>query len=145
MNNLFKCSRMAFLVYETLRIYSPVPYSSRTIKAEITDNGVVVPPNTSFTYMKLAVGHNPKIFPNPLKVDVERYKKVAGGDTSFLPFGVGVRSCIGNVFGILQLTLLGAMLTQHFRIGQTKNSKDLDLHTTVTLQIHQLPLILTRK
>lgn len=143
--NMMKCSRMVYLVYETLRIYSPVPYSSRTIKSEQECGGVTLPPNTSYTYMKLAVGHNPKLFKDPLKVELDRYQKVAGGDSTFLPFGIGQRSCIGNIFGIIQLTLLGCMLTQNFRLGQTAAVGDLNLHTTVTLQMHHLPLVIVKK
>ncbi|WP_326499098.1 cytochrome P450 [Methylomicrobium sp. Wu6] len=60
------------------------------------------------------IHHHPELWENPEAFKPERFLGQKASKYTFLPFGIGPRFCIGNQFATMELTLLLAMLAQHF-------------------------------
>ncbi|WP_437320095.1 cytochrome P450 [Sorangium sp. So ce385] len=78
---------------ETLRIDAPVQMEPRRATAPAVVGGVEIPAGaTAFAFFG-AANHDPAIFPDPLRFDVNRF--TAGPRARHLGFGWGVHTCIG--------------------------------------------------
>lgn len=65
-------------------------------------DGMVVPKGTTVAFMPYALHRNPVVFPDPEKFDPDRFlpeNKANIGPYAYIPFSVGYRNCIGNVYG----------------------------------------------
>ncbi|XP_055549746.1 cytochrome P450 4c3-like [Wyeomyia smithii] len=104
------------VIKESLRLYPPVPYFSRTIDKETELSGVLYPPGTTVSLGVYFMHRNPLYFPNPMQFDPERFLKEAGPVTRnpyvYIPFSAGSRNCIGQKFAMneIKVALLYTML-----------------------------------
>ncbi|XP_017770257.1 PREDICTED: cytochrome P450 9e2-like [Nicrophorus vespilloides] len=83
--------------------------------------------------------HDAKYFPNPSKFDPERFSDSNKGSIhpyTYLPFGVGPRSCIGYRFAMMMAKLMFFKLLSTFEIVVTEK-------TSVPLKIRKFDLLLT--
>ena len=90
------------IVHEAMRLYPAVPFSSKFLEERSTDEfGTVIPAGTNLMWMKTAMGLNDSIFTDPECFYPERYEIGSNGQEretvhSSLPFGTGIRACIGR-------------------------------------------------
>lgn len=89
------------IIYETMRLYPAVPFSSKRMKqASLDQFGVHIPKNTNLMWMKTAIGKNENLFQVPEQFYPERYETSLNPQKqsikSVLPFGAGIRHCIGS-------------------------------------------------
>lgn len=95
-----------YFILETLRKWPPGIALERrclnnyTIQPELPDEKpLVIEKDISIIIPVVGIHRDPKYFPNPDKFDPERFSEenkpnIVPG--SYLPFGAGPRSCIGN-------------------------------------------------
>src|ERR1019366_4394541 len=79
---------------------------------------------------------NPRIWDNPCGFDPERFspeQKEARHKYAYLPFGGGPRTCIGNAFAMMELTIVVAMMAQALRLDLVPGH-ELLLDAAVTLR-----------
>ncbi|CAH0387994.1 unnamed protein product [Bemisia tabaci] len=100
-----KLQFMEQVMSETLRKYPVATTIGRccTEPFQMPDSPVVVEKGILCFFPTLSLHHDPKYFPEPEKFDPDRFApenldKIVPG--SYLPFGDGPRSCIGNVFQV---------------------------------------------
>lgn len=89
------------MISETLRMYPPIPATFRVSRNayKIPDTSIVLPEGTMFTIPIYSVQRDPNYFPNPEKFDPDRFEDespIGEVKGTYLPFGDGPRSCIGN-------------------------------------------------
>ncbi|PSN30022.1 Cytochrome P450 9e2 [Blattella germanica] len=109
-------------ISETLRIYPPASVVDRVC----TQNYVLEanPPAEIFPgeciYIPIFGLHrDPRHFPEPEKFDPERFSDENRHNINpytYLPFGVGPRSCIGNRFALLEAKSVLVYLLSKFRV-----------------------------
>ncbi|XP_055547839.1 cytochrome P450 4d1-like [Wyeomyia smithii] len=89
-------------VKESLRLFPPVPFITRTALKEVDLCGLKVPANTNFTIGIYNMHHNATYFPDPERFMPERFEAELGAEKrnpyAYVPFSAGGRNCIGQKF-----------------------------------------------
>ncbi|XP_055696949.1 probable cytochrome P450 9f2 [Phlebotomus papatasi] len=70
--------------------------------------------------------HNPEFFPNPEKFDPERFSDEKNGSinsSTYIPFGIGPRNCIGSRFALMEIKAIVYYLVLNFHIEQTDKTQ----------------------
>ena len=102
------------VVHEALRLCPPVPVGGRTAMRDIAVDGCRVEAGSMVLVGIFGMHRDPALWDNPLTFDPDRFSATnfAGLDRwQFIPFGGGPRSCIGDHFAMLELTLaLGTII-----------------------------------
>ncbi|XP_027444841.1 sterol 26-hydroxylase, mitochondrial isoform X2 [Zalophus californianus] len=109
---------------ETLRLYPVVPMNSRVVtEKEIEVNGFLFPKNTQFVFCHYVVSRDPDIFPEPESFQPYRWLRKSqpaalGVQHPFgsVPFGYGVRACLGRRIAELEMQLLLSRLIQQYEV-----------------------------
>jgi cytochrome P450 len=73
---------------------------------------VRIMPGTEVIYSPVAMHRDPSLFPDPLRLDPDRWLGVnALAHRGFIPFGLGNRQCVGDAFAITMLkTVLASVV-----------------------------------
>lgn len=112
------------VIKETLRLYPVVPTNSRIITDKETEvGGFLFPKNTQFVLCHYVVSRDPSVFPEPESFQPHRWLKKREADNSWtqhpfgsVPFGYGVRSCLGRRIAELEMQLLLSRLMQQYEV-----------------------------
>ncbi|CAH0561307.1 unnamed protein product [Brassicogethes aeneus] len=104
--NEMKYMHMAIL--ETLRKYPSVPILPRqcTKDYKIPGTNKVIKKGTTTFIPTMAIHYDPDIYPDPDKFDPERFSdenKAKRHPSTWMPFGLGPRECIGLRFALMQV------------------------------------------
>ena len=105
-------------ILEAMRLYPPVYAISRRAVRDCTVMGFDIPPETTLLLPQCVLHRDARFFPDPEPFRPERW---ADGLTkrlpryAYFPFGGGPRVCIGNTFGMLEMTLALTVLASRFR------------------------------
>lgn len=101
-DTLQKMKYLDQVVSETLRKWPPFPKTERIcVKDFHFDDGITklnIEKGTSISLPIYPLHHDPKYFPNPSVFDPDRFSDDNKGNIqagTYLPFGIGPRSCIG--------------------------------------------------
>lgn len=107
------------ILNETLRLYPPVVATIRRAKVDLELGSYKVPRGTELLIPILAVHHDQAIWGNDAKEFnpgrfLDGVARAANHPVAFMPFSIGVRTCIGQNLAILQAKLTLAMILQKF-------------------------------
>eukprot|EP00063_Salmo_salar_P054294 XP_014029129.1 PREDICTED: sterol 26-hydroxylase, mitochondrial-like [Salmo salar] len=120
-------ARMPWLktvVRETLRMYPVVPGNARiNVENEIVVGDHLFPKNTLFHLCHYAVSYDQTVFPEPHAFLPERWLRGGRGEDKknqhpfgSVPFGFGVRACLGRRVAELEMYLILSRLIKHYEI-----------------------------
>ncbi|GJQ66245.1 Cyp6a9 [Trypoxylus dichotomus] len=112
------------VVYESLRKYPPIPFLKRicTKDYKVAKTDFTIKKGTTIIISLLGIHHDPNNFLNPEEFDPERFTKENKNSRpafTFLPFGVGTRSCIGQLFGLIQAKTCISLLLNNYKFSPT--------------------------
>jgi cytochrome P450 len=97
---------MTAVVNETLRVRPVVPIVVRVLQDELRVGSRVLPRGTRVTPSIWLTNHNPRVYERPEEFVPERYLDGAPDTFSWIPFGGGIRRCIGASFAQLEMRLM---------------------------------------
>src|SRR3954466_9854612 len=100
------------VVSEALRLRPVVPLAGRRLSEELRVNGHVLPPGTDVTPAIWLAHTRADRYPEPYAFRPERFLDGAPSTYAWLPFGGGVRRCIGAAFAEMEMR---AALTEILR------------------------------
>ncbi len=106
------------VVSEAMRLYPPVWLLPRKAIEEDRVGDYQIPPRSDVLISVYSLHRNPAYWQDPDKFIPERF---AHNDAphrpacTYIPFGAGQRTCPGNRFGMMEATLVLAMLVQRYR------------------------------
>jgi cytochrome P450 family 135 len=94
------------VVKETLRLRSPIAIVLRRLREPMEIGGHLLPAGVNLTPCIYLVHRRPEIYPQPLAFRPERFLEGQGGTYTWIPFGGGVRRCLGASFAQLEMRIV---------------------------------------
>jgi cytochrome P450 len=102
---------MTAVVSETLRVRPVVPIVARMLTEELQVGGYSLPAGTRVTPSIYLTNRNARVYEKPEEFRPERFLESGPETFAWIPFGGGIRRCIGASFAQLEMKLmLGTML-----------------------------------
>jgi cytochrome P450 len=94
------------VVNETLRVRPVVPIVARLLQEELELDGRVMPAGTRVAACIYLVNRNARVYERPEVFMPERFLEQSPDTFSWIPFGGGIRRCIGASFATLEMKLM---------------------------------------
>lgn len=122
------------LVKETLRTRSVVPDLSRMAAEEIEVGGFRVEKGTILVPCIDMVHESPHLFPEPDRFRPERFLGDRSVQVNWLPFGGGVRRCIGATFSLVEMRVVLREILRRVEFVPTSEPDEPRRRTHVTVE-----------
>ena len=105
---------------EVLRLVPPVVRSgSRRVLEACEFSGYLIPQGWDVYYQIPETHQEPQIYKNPEQFDPDRFSPERAEDKqkvfSHIPFGGGIRECLGKEFAGLEMKIFAALLVRHYQ------------------------------
>jgi cytochrome P450 len=97
---------MQAVISETLRVRPVVPMVVRVLQAPLTVGGRELPAGARVVPSIYLTNRNPKVYEAPSEFMPERFLERPPETFSWIPFGGGIRRCIGASFATLEMKLI---------------------------------------
>ncbi|KAM4697650.1 cytochrome P450 27C1 [Rhinophrynus dorsalis] len=121
---------------ETLRLFPVLPGNGRVTQDDLVLGGYLIPKGTQLALCHYSTSYDEKYFPNADDFRPERWLRSGHLDRvenfGSIPFGYGIRSCIGRRIAELEIHLALIQLLQKFEIKPSPKTK------TVVAKTHGL-------
>lgn len=104
------------IVKETLRLRSPVTDSTRMVSDDTDVGGFTIPARTLLIVAIPLLHLRPQTYPEPHAFRPERFLEGATEPHTFIPFGGGVRRCIGAAFAQLEMKAVMRTIAERARL-----------------------------
>ena len=118
------------VIKEVMRVIPPVGGGFRKVIQSFEFNGYRIPQGWNVQYQIAETHKDQSIYPDSDRFDPERFSPARAEDkqTSFgyIPFGGGLRECLGKEFARLEMRIFGALLLQNYQWDLLPN-QNLDL------------------
>nr|QFU80946.1 cyp315a1 [Eotetranychus kankitus] len=119
------------VIKETLRLYPVAPFISRKLDRDIVLGGYQIPANSLLAISLYTTGRDEKYWPEAKSFKPERWvrdesnRKIINSHAS-LPFGFGIRSCVGRRVAEVQMQFLLSRIIQKFYL-EPGNAEDIGI------------------
>ncbi|MFJ8435984.1 cytochrome P450 [Kitasatospora sp. NPDC094019] len=135
------------VVDETLRLEGPAWMLTRRVAGTVEVGGRTLPAGTALWYSPYLLHHDPAAYPDPHRFDPDRWLTTpagATGDAMFIPFGAGIRACVGESLARAELLVVLATLLQRWRFHLVPGARVRKVAGFV-LSPSSLPMTVTRR
>lgn len=106
------------VLQEVLRVLPPVGGGFREVLKLCEFNGYSMPPGWSILYQIGRTHQDSSVYQQPEQFDPERFNPKRAEDKSkpfaYVPFGGGIRECLGKEFAKLEMKIFAALLVRHY-------------------------------
>ena len=109
-------------ISEALRLRPVVPMASRRLAQELRSGELVLAAGTDVTPAIWLTHTSAEIYPEPLRFRPERFLEAAPATYAWLPFGGGVRRCLGAAFAELEMRVVIASVLERFDVSATRRT-----------------------
>ncbi|MCM2393686.1 cytochrome P450 [Streptomyces albipurpureus] len=126
---------------ETMRHHGPGYLFTRWTTAPVDLGGYLIPAHANVAYSQYIVHHDPAVFPDPQRFDPDRWlpNALAVPRSSYLPFGLGSRQCLGENFSWTAMLLTVAEIAGRWDLHPHRNRPVRPVAST-TVRPHHLTL-----
>ncbi|KAJ4844850.1 hypothetical protein Tsubulata_031232 [Turnera subulata] len=117
---------LTMVIHETLRLYPPGAFVSREALEETQVGDIVVPKGVCLWTLIPSLHRDPEIWgPDANEFKPERFSegvsKACNYPGTYIPFGLGPRTCLGKKFATVQLKVLLSMILSKFKFTLSPN------------------------
>ena len=92
-------------ISESLRLRPVIPLAGRRLATELATDGYVLPPGTDVTPAIWLTHTRADVYPEPLAFKPERFLERPPDTYAWIPFGGGVRRCLGASFAEFEMAI----------------------------------------
>jgi cytochrome P450 len=134
LDNLRQMTYLDQVLREVLRLIPPVGGGFRTVLETCAFNGYQIPQGWNVLYQIGPTHQQADLYPQPQTFDPDRFdpQTVASPPKyGYLPFGGGIRECLGKEFARLEMKLFAVLLTRNYQWSLLPN-QDLEMVTVPT-------------
>ncbi|MBJ7470493.1 MAG: cytochrome P450 [Solirubrobacteraceae bacterium] len=110
---------LAATVREIQRVRPVIMFTTRLVKQPFELGGYVLPPGTRIALGGAITHYDERLFPNARELRPERFVGVKPGTYSWLPFGGGVRRCIGAAFAHMEMEVVLRTMLETYELIPT--------------------------
>jgi cytochrome P450 len=132
-------------VKETLRMQPVVPLVGRLLKQPRTIAGWELPAGTLIAPAIPLVHRDPSLYPNPDKFDPDRFRDFKPAAWEFLPFGGGLRRCVGAAFAVYEMKMVLAAILPRVDMALFRHDIRIVRRSITLTPSHGLPVVVTKK
>jgi cytochrome P450 len=120
------------VVAETLRLRPVISLVNRTLKAPMSFGGYDLPAGVKVAPCIYLVHRRPDIYPEPERFLPERFLDEAPGTYTWIPFGGGVRRCLGGAFAQLEMEVVLRELVSRAGVRPARDEPEPVLRRAIT-------------
>mmetsp|Transcript_12584 Transcript_12584/g.27892 ORF Transcript_12584/g.27892 Transcript_12584/m.27892 type:complete len:193 (+) Transcript_12584:2-580(+) len=144
------------LLYETLRLYPPVPFDDKVcMEDDELPDGTKIPKGTHLNFVPYSQGRDPLLWKDPEKVDLSRWIPFKSPPPHEFPvFQAGPRICLGMDMAIYEAKICAASLLREYSFALAPGEADkITYSLMITMSLcnnkeqtsHELNVIPTRR
>jgi cytochrome P450 len=104
------------VIKESLRLRPVVPAVARKLAEPVELGGYELPEGVFIVPSIYLTHRRPDIYPDPLAFKPERFLENPPSNTEYLPFGGGVRRCLGASFAQFEMKIVLGTILRHARV-----------------------------
>ncbi|GBG38694.1 cytochrome P450 [Mycobacterium montefiorense] len=128
------------VVKETLRLRPVFSLVARRLKAPMEIGGAPLPAGVTVVPSIYLMHRRPEIYPDPQRFRPERFLEEHGGMYAWIPYGGGVRRCLGATFAQGEMRAVLAALFGGYRVRPVDENAERDRGATVALGLRPVPV-----
>ncbi|XP_011707251.1 PREDICTED: cytochrome P450 4C1-like [Wasmannia auropunctata] len=132
---------------ETLRLFPIAPALSRELTGDIKLESCTLPEGCYIMIPIFAIHRNPAYWHKPLEFIPERFSAENSSSRpryTYIPFGTGLRDCLGQRYALLSVAAIVVNLVRRFRFTTVSNIADVKLATDIILRTQDARLSISR-
>jgi cytochrome P450 len=103
---------------EALRLVPVLPIVGRRLQADYAIGGVLLPRGARAAPNIYLAHREHRSWRDPTRFSPERFLSAAPSPYAYLPFGGGIRRCIGMAFALVEMRVVVALLLRHLSIAR---------------------------
>lgn len=128
---------------ESLRILPAVPYSRRLASRDGPMGPYLVPRLSRILFSNYMTHHMPEIYPEPERFLPARWETIRPTPAEYLPFGAGLRTCIGAALAQFIIRIAVALIVPSWKLTVVPGAR-IDRHLGISLGPRNgIPIIVT--
>ena len=120
------------VVTETLRLRPVISLVARYLREPVTIGGWRLPAGVTVAPSIYLVHRRADIYPNPERFEPERFLEQAPGTYTWIPFGGGVRRCIGGAFAHFEMQVVLSELVERRHLRPVRDQSERVFRRAIT-------------
>ncbi len=134
------------VVRETLRLQPVVPMVGRVLQKPAQIGGYDLEVGTPVLASIYLVQRRADLYPDPTRFDPDRFLRRKYGPNEWLPFGGGIRRCIGMAFALYEMKMVLATILARTVLRLPRFGKVREVRRSITVSTSEgMPVVLERK
>jgi cytochrome P450 len=120
------------VVKETLRLRPVVPAVARTLKAPMSFGGWDLPAGVSIAPSIYLLHRRADLYPDPTAFKPERFLGKTPGTYEWIPFGGGVRRCLGASFALMEMNVVLKAILSSVKLKPARDAPESTTRRAIT-------------
>jgi cytochrome P450 len=120
------------VIKETLRLRPVVPAVARKLMVPMQFGGWNLPAGVNIAPSIYLLHRRPDLYPDPTAFQPERFLESQPGTYEWIPFGGGVRRCLGASFALMEMRVVLGMIVRSVRLKPVRDDDESVTRRAVT-------------